>query len=294
MKLRIDVSPHAALLALTLLAVPAVAGAASLWLDDPPWRELDAPSAVGLAADILDDPRSGWHVAAGTLTATVARREGRTVYARWSHLNFTHPAGGLRDRWPEVFSEELESTEPEVWDQETRLSGWGRPEFGVVGGVVLPGLGPSAYAASVWLPLAKEALYPFAARALSVRVSLRRELALAAGWTLGLEAGRIMTTGMSDDVFVDEAFPGGGEAAADMAWELGPAVLRCGYRTGRAGLTGWRAGASMAAGPGRVRLDWERIDADRDARLYRTRIRLGWSLPLPPLEESTDESDPER
>ncbi|HPF35796.1 MAG TPA: hypothetical protein PLH84_10275 [Candidatus Krumholzibacteria bacterium] len=295
MKLRIDPPLRAAALTLALLAsLPAAVPAASLWLDDPPWRELESPSAVALAADVLDDPRTGWHVAAGTLTATLARREGRTLYARWSHLSFSQPGGRLAARWPELLSDELDADEAESWPGEARLSGWGRPEVGAVGALALPGLGPSAYAASVWLPMAEEALYPFAARALSLRLSLRRELSVAPGILLGLEAGRILTAGLSDGVLADAAFPGGGEAGADLGWRRGGVLLRAGYRTGRAGQTGWRAEASLPVGPGRVRADWELVDADPETRLYRTRLRLGWSLPLPPLEETEHDPEPER
>lgn len=294
MSLRAD--PWTRILAPALLAaafaVPA--SAFDLWTDDAPWTMIDAPAALGVDADVLDDPSSGWHVSAGTLTATLDRVPGRTAYLRWSHVSAFRPGGALAGRWPGLLAAEMDSAAAVVWPGEERVAGWGRPEVGVVGRLRLPLLGASAYAASVWLPLTDDALYPFAARALSLRLSLRRVAALGGGLALGATAGHTLSTGMADDVLVGDAFAGGNEAALDLSWRRGGARLAAGYRFGRTGQTGPRAELSLPAGPGRARLLLERNDAGADARLYRTRVRLGWSLPLPPAEESTDEPDLDR
>lgn len=295
--MRLPIDPPTRFLALALalasatLAVPAVAF--DLWTDDAPWALIDAPAALGVDADVLDDPSSGWHVSAGTLSAVLSRAPDRTAYVRWTHVSAFRPGGALAGRWPGLLAAELDSAAAAVWPGEERVAGWGRPEVGIVGRVGLPLLGASAYAVSVWLPLTDDALYPFAARALSLRLSLRRVAALGGGLALSASAGHTLSTGMADDVLTGDAFAGGDEAALDLSWRLGGARLAAGYRFGRPGQTGPRAEVSLPAGTGRARLLLEHNDADADMRLYRTRVRLGWSLPLP-AEESTDEPDLDR
>lgn len=279
---------------LLLLAAAAAAPAADPWTDAPPWTMLERPVAYAVEADVLDDPASGWHVGAGTLTASLGGGEGRAAYLRWSHLSFARAGGALADRWPELLPADMDPAAAAAWPGEERLSGWGRPEVGVLGRLSLPLLGPSAYAASAWLPLTDDALYPFAARALSLRLSLRRDLALGAGTVLGLEAGHTLTAAMADDVLAPEAYAGSDEAALHLSLPLGRLRLEASYRTGRLGQSGAAASVSLPAGPGTARLGLELNDADPAERLYRTRVRLGWSVPVPPAKETPDEPDPYR
>jgi len=267
------------LLAAACAASASTVRAAAPWDDDLPWSFLDDGRALRVAASRCDDPTSGWNLAVLEL-ATVLRRDGDGVaFLRWPHLDFTSGRSTVLERWPEAAGEDA----PAGWPGETQVAGWGRPAVGYLGHAGAPLLGRLRCGAELALPFAANALYPFAARSLALRLQARRAWPLGGGFELEAGGGRTLNLGASGDVLAPAAFPGRGELTAGLAWRPGPATaIALSAVRGGGGRDSRRLRLSLelplSAGI-RLQTAWTRELADAGDRLYRDGLMLGLALP---------------
>jgi len=278
-------------LTIALLALAGSAPAQRLWTDDTPWDILETPRAFGFEAFGMDDNHSGWQVAGGAVLAGLPSGEGRAAYVRWPHLSVSQ--GGLRaaDRWDGILSADLD--EPDLWPGEDRIDGWGRPEAGYLARAHWPVFGTVSYAAMVWLPLTSEALYPFAARALSLGLAVRRDFSIGRSAGLAFECRRITNTSMSDEVLTSAAMPTLLQGAVSLSFRAGDLTFESGLLLDDAEARRWRGQVRYPLGEGQLNLKIEHDFAATEARLFGYRVVVGWSIASLVTEEgSDDESRP--
>jgi len=265
----------AALCTLLASAVPAAAP----WDDDLPWPFLDDGRAFRVTASRYDDPSSGWNL--GVLeVATVLRRDGRGVaYLRWPHLDFASGDLPVLERWPDATGEGATAG----WPGETQVSGWGRPAAGWLGRMRAPLLGPLVCGAELAMPFASNALYPFAARSIALRLQARREWRFSERVTLEAGGGRTLNLGAAGDVFSASAFPGRSELSAGLAWRPAPATaVGLAAVRGVGGRDSRRLRLALELplrGELRLQAGWTREFADAPDRLFRYGFCLGLALP---------------
>lgn len=277
----------------TYLPSAAVSGGPGPWAEPLPWDSLDHDPGFRFEAQRFDDAASGWQADVLGLTSVVARGPRNRLYVRWRYLSL-HTAGRpVFARWPGLAPDVDGGADPD-WPGESAISGWGRPELGLLAPLGLPLLGESVFCGEAALPFARNDLYPYAARSASLRLALRRKIALSPGLALSLGVEQVMNMGAAGEDLSDEAFPSRGAWGGTLAWRLG------GDR--RLALDGRATddGASRRLG---LTLTWplgedRRLDigllhslADEEDRLYGTRLSVGVTVGLADAERPRDEQD---
>lgn len=176
--------------------------APGLLIETLPWDALDGPSAFEAGFARYEDGRSGWRVDDLGLQHVGTRGEDGRWFLGWHHLSFSSAELPVLERWPGPAGPDA----VEGWPGESRVAGWGRPEIGLLDRVDLPLIGRSAIGLGAALPFASNTLYPFAARSTSLRLHLRRSIALGDAWRLHLDAGRVLSIGAAGEELHEDAF----------------------------------------------------------------------------------------
>lgn len=273
--------------AVLCLALAAGARGAAPWTPEIPWSRLDAGPAVEIGAARLDDPATGWSASLVDVLSASAYGERGVWYLRWQHVDLATAGLGVRDRWPETVSPDSDPT----WPGESQIVGWSRPLVGLLGLQRLPLLGETGYAVEGAMPFAPDALYPFGARSVSLKLQLRRAWAFGGGLRAEALGGKTWNLGGGGDVLGDGAF--GDETTAGLGvawrgscdWSLACRGLRvAGGRESRL----LRADLAFPATAGvRVAVSWSRDLADAGDRIYRDGFYV--TLTLPGLVAKKDE-----
>ena len=280
-------------LLLILCLLPAVVcGGQSPRAEPLPWEALERDPGFTFGVQRFDDPDSDWQVDAFTLTSVLAQGERNRLYLRWRYLTLHTDGYPVFARWPDL----VPDTEDEVaedWPGESAVSGWGRPEIGLLAPMALPLLGAGIFCGEAALPFARNDLYPFASRSASLRFALNRPISLGPELALGLRAERAVNLGAAGEELGDAAFasrmiwggalvwrPEGSGRRLELAGRVSGDALR------RLGLTiAWPLGEDR-------RLEFGLLHnfADAADRLYRTRLQLGFSVGLAGADLGPDET----
>jgi hypothetical protein len=283
----------------TLLAA-APAAARSVVVDPPPWRILDDEPTLSVLLDMSDDGDSGWS-SSRTGVMFRLRTSGETrAYARWAHVRYDDAGLDASARWPGIVPPEEDSdaaalAEQADWNVLDRHVGWDRPEFGLLGRTRWPLVGPVSYAVSAWLPFASNELYPYAARSISARFAVRREIAFGEPLALVLDAFLSRDMAPGGDLLSEDAMSGwtGGGALVRLrpggSWLLETGVSTAGSGEASLKVLTLEAGRSLGE-DARLRLRIEHLPGDEGDRPFATRVIAVWSLALPGGEETGDET----
>jgi len=290
--------PAAACACLVLAALlPAAAPAAAPWAEPLPWEAMTGDTGFTFDVQRFDDPESDWQVDAFGLTSVMSQGDVNRIYLRWRHLTF-HTAGrSALARWPEAVPPVAEGETPDLdWPGEDGVSGWGRPELGLLAPLRLPLIGDSLFGGEVALPFAPNALYPFAARSTSVRLALRRAFRLGERLSGALVFEQVMNMGAAGEELADEAFPELTVWGGSLAWRLAPAAeLRFSARDAGAGeCRRLRLTLDLPWGEGRgLTLGLMRGLADAEDRLFATHATVAVSIALDTASADAPEASPE-
>ena len=284
-------------LACTLLAA-SPAAARSVIADPPPWRILDDEPTFSILFDASDDGESGWSSRRTGLMVRLRTAGETRAYARWSHVNYDDAGLDATARWPDITPPDADAAALEQladWNGLDRHNGWDRPEFGLLGRTNWPLVGPVSYAVSAWLPFASNELYPYAARSISARLAVRREVAVGGPLTLALDGVLARDMAPGGDLLAEDAMTGwsGGGVMARLrpgaSWLLEGGLSIAG--SGEASLRMLTLEAERALGSeSRLRLRIEHLPGDEEDRPFATRVIAVWSLALPGGEETGDDT----
>ncbi len=252
-------------------------------LEPLPWHALGdtLPAAVMFAAGRLEEPRLDWSVDRAELTVLWHGGEGTWLFLREELLSFATGGHRVLDRWPDLAGPDAGPD----WPDERQVSGWGRPEFGVLTVAGLPLLGRCDVGLALGLPVGSDAFYPFSAASFPARLLVRRPFRLAGPLGLLLRAGGLLQLDSGRDDLDAAAFPGG--------WLLGAALTRDGGRGGELALEADLLDGRRAV---RARLDWWLRTGERHALRLRAQQALderadrpfgfgasvAWQVGLPP------------
>ena len=210
------------------------AQALSVTNEPTPWHLLDDESSLAVTIGLSDDERTGWSSNHAGLMFRLPTGERTRAYARWFHVVYDDAGVNASDRWPEIGvmepvevaipdGELRQSDEVLLWNVLDRHVGWSRPEFGILGSMQWPLLGGLNYAASAWLPFASNELYPYAARSISGRIALRKELDLGPAFTLAFDGFLTRDMAPGGDLLTEDAmvgWSGGGGSPRESGWNL--------------------------------------------------------------------------
>lgn len=281
------------------------AQALSVTNEPTPWHLLDDESSLAVTIGLSDDERTGWSSNHAGLMFRLPTGERTRAYARWFHVVYDDAGVNASDRWPEIGvmepvevaipdGELRQSDEVLLWNVLDRHVGWSRPEFGILGSMQWPLLGGLNYAASAWLPFASNELYPYAARSISGRIALRKELDLGPAFTLAFDGFLTRDMAPGGDLLTEDAMVGwsGGGAVLRVnpggTWRLEGGLSAASSNQTVLELLRIEAGRSLGEGL-RCRLCLEHHLGDDQDRPFATRVLAVWSLALPGGEESGDD-----
>lgn len=283
---------------LTLAALfPVAVMAAAPWAEPLPWEAVTGDASFTFDAQRFDDPDSDWQVDAFGVTSVMHQGDANRVYVRWRHLTF-HTAGrSALVRWPETVPPVDDGETPDLsWPGEHNISGWGRPELGLLAPLRLPLIGDSVFGGEVALPFARNALYPFAARSASVRLALRRAFRLGERLTGALVCERVLNMSAAGEDLADEAFPDLTVWGGSLAWRPSRTVdLRLSVRDAGSGeCRRLRLSLAVPWGEGRgVSLGLMRGLADAEDRLFATQVTVAVSIALDAPSDDAPQTPPE-
>ncbi len=216
-------SPLVICCGLTLLVAAGVppASAAVPYLDPFPWEVAPDSAAVRtllVHGDRFDDETTCWTANRVGVTGALPVGTRSLFFFRAYFMAFHTSNLPALERWPSLAGEDV----PDGWPHERRINSFVRPELGLLGEIGLPGLGRTRFGLACGLPVGRDDLYPFTAASIPCRLELRKDISLATGWRLALEAGRLFHLDSAHEYLTPEAFPGGVRLGAGAAWRSGP------------------------------------------------------------------------
>lgn len=285
-------TPLLAMAAAALLAA-ASARAQIPDLEAPPWTALADTSraSVLFGAERLRDPGVHWSVARLGLTVVWSPGETTRLFVRESYLTFT--AGYLRSlvRWPGIAGPEAGA----AWPNESQVSGWSRPEVGVLTRAGLPLLGRAELALAAGLPIGRDEFYPYSSASFPLRLLLRRGVPVGWGLSLAGLAGGTLHLDSGREVLDPEAFPSG--------FSLGAALLRDGGEKGELAVEAESAGGRTLvrarldwwlhlSAEQAVRLRWQQFLGGGDDRPFETGLSIAWRVALPSAADGRPGEEP--
>jgi len=216
-------------------------------LDQIPWLT-PADSTAGrtmlVGWDRCDEERVDWVTNRLGISGYWATGPNTRFFARLHYLVFSTANLSALQRWPELAGEETEVD----WPGEDQITGWGRPEVGLVTGLELPLLGESQFGLALGFPIGRDELYPFSSASIPLRLSVLKRLLLSRPLSLDLEGDKIFHLDSSQEYLDPAAFPSGTQVSAALCWRpagAGSAALVVreerldGRRRARVGLQIW-------------------------------------------------------
>ncbi|MFH1843069.1 MAG: hypothetical protein ABIF77_07650 [bacterium] len=216
-------------------------------LDQFPWlTPADSTSGRTMLVgwDRYDEEQVDWVTNRLGITGYWAPGPDTRFFVRLHYLVFSSAEVSALQRWPELAGEETEVD----WPGEDQITGWDRPEVGLVTGLELPLLGRSQFGLALGFPIGRDELYPFSAASIPLRLSLLKQITLSPPWSLELEGGEIFHLDSAQEYLDPSAFPGGQQVMAALCWRqagAGSAALIVreerldGRRRARVGLQIW-------------------------------------------------------
>ncbi len=169
------------------------------------WSSLQPGPVWSVTGDVLDDGSTAWQAVRLGFAAALPRGEGRWLWLRWRYVSFSTAGAAVSRRWPAA----VDSVSAAAgWPGETTVTGWDRPELGMIGRSRLPVLGGGRYALRGALPFADNRLYPLADRGTSLALAWRKEWSGGQGRVRAALTGeRVLNFGAAGDDLTDDAFP---------------------------------------------------------------------------------------
>ncbi len=264
--------------------------AAAPWAEPLPWEALDNDPGFTFGFQRFDDTASDWQVDAFTLMSVMPQGASNRFYLRWRHLNVHTADAPLFTRWPEAAPplEEDEVADSD-WPGEKGIAGWGRPELGLLAPIELPLLGSSVFCGEVALPFARNDLYPYSSRSISLRFGLQRSVSLRENLILALRAERILNMEAAGEDLSGDAFPARTAWGGGLDWRFAAAgVLRLEARTTTdTEASRLRLMLQLPLGKDRrLALGVMRSLADEADRLFETRFSAMVTVAMPGLPNS--------
>ncbi len=237
------------------------------------------------------DPATDWRADRLGLTLTYSVGARSVVLVRGGFWRLDTADRRALARWPHLLQTGEDAEGEPGWPGETTVTGFDRPEVGVLTPLHLPLLGEGGLGLLAGLPVGRDQLYPVSAPCLPLLIEWRRTWRLLPAVRLGLRAGREQTVASSRDVLVEEAFPSGWRYAvgvgtdpsaargARLAWSA--RELTGGLHARRLELTAW---APLGGGHG-LQLDLARELGGRAVRHAAWIVGLSWRLGSLPGED---------
>jgi len=272
--------------------MPRPTAGAAPWAEPLPWDALTGDAGFTFDAQRFDDPDSDWQVDAFGVMSVMSQGAANRIYLRWRHLTFHTGGRSVLERWPEAAPPLEEGEEPDLgWPGETAIAGWGRPELGLLAPLRLPLLGAGIFCGEVALPLARNDLFPFAARSASLRLALRRPFRLGDHLSCAVVCEQVVNMSPSGEELAGEVFPSLFAWGGSLAWDFARAgALRLSARdAGDGECRRLRLTMQLPLGEDRsLVLGVMRGLGDAADRLFATRVTVAVSIGMaaPPAGES--------
>lgn len=276
---------RAGLVAAAAVVLAATAAGARAPLVDPiPWDALIDDPGVDFHAERFDDSDSGW--SADRIGLRITRKAGASsiLLLHFDYVSFRTGGSMLLERWPELAGEEASAG----WPGESRVSGWVRPGFGLIGRISPPLIGGSNFALGLDLPLGKDSLYPFGGRSIPLRLHLLRPVRLGGGLELSVGAGAVLHVDSPGDELSGDAFGSVTILEGGLSWRSGGRRLRLAFESASGDGVESRAlsltGSIPSGDSGRFRIGVAGDLAGAEDRIWSTRFILGWTIAFPVME----------